>query len=96
MSDPAVIAQPAGLSQTLKDIDGAFSSKRVGTFVALGLLATAVGVDLFQAMQAGRPPSEFVFNALVWIVGGGFATATLERFAPKVPPAPAAAQEPAP
>lgn len=68
--------------QFLQDIDGATSSKRVAAFWALGLFSIAVVVDLILALKIGRPPSEFIINALMVIVTGGFLTATAERFAP--------------
>ena len=69
--------------QFLQEIDGNTSSKRVAAFWALGLFSIAIVVDLILALKSSRPPSEFIINALMVIVTGGFLTATAERFAPK-------------
>lgn len=75
------------LPEVLKDVDGADSSKRVAAFWALGLFSLAVIVDLILALRGGRPPSDTIVNALVWIIGGGFLTIVAERFG-KAPAAP--------
>lgn len=67
----------------LKDIDGAYSSKRVAAFIALALFSLIVFVDLYLAVTTSRPPSDSIVSALMVIISGGFLTAVAERYASK-------------
>ncbi len=82
-ADAARTARTAGtttVTDTLKDIDGQFSSKRIAAFAALALfLALAVSDTV---AHAGKP-TEFVMTDLMYIALGGLGLGALERFGQK-------------
>ena len=94
MSDSAPLpAVSPAASSALQDAQGAYSSRRVGAFVALGCLALAFVAVLgciVGAVVSGKPPDAAVvelMKSLIQVMAasaiGGLALATADRFAPK-------------
>ena len=59
--------------------NGSISSKRVITFVATSLVATAFIGNLFWNLTV----EEFMFTSMMTIVVAGLGTTVVEKFAPK-------------
>jgi len=70
----------------LKDIDGMPSSKRCVTVFFSILLGVGFIANLFWKYQ----PSDFVFNAVAYIVMAGLGVTGAEKFAPRRPDDPPA------
>ena len=67
------------LFEFLKDVDGQKSSKRLITILAFAMFAVTWGVDLFSALA----PSEYMVDALLWMVAAGLGTIVVEKFSRK-------------
>lgn len=70
-------------TDVLKDVDGAYSSKRTYTAVALLAFLALVGVDVWQSATTGRAPTQYIVDALMYIIAAGFGFSASERWAPK-------------
>ena len=67
------------INECCKDIDGAYSSKRVIAFIAFGLFVLGFGLAVFTSVV----PPEYLMQDLVYIVGGALGFVGLERFGRK-------------
>lgn len=77
MADPSV-------ATTLQDVDGRYSSKRIASFIALGLFTAAMAVDTLT----GHKVATNYIDDLMIIIVSGLGLAVAERFAPRqAPPA---------
>lgn len=79
-TDVALRAQTSAtttVSDTLKDIDGNFSSKRIAAFLALAVFLLMAAAD--TVARRGQA-SEFVMTDLVYIVIAGLSLGAVERF----------------
>jgi hypothetical protein len=66
------------VSGIIKDIDGNFSSKRVGALTALaGLLGC------LAAHVVGHTPPDYIVHAFTFVASSGMGLSCAERFAPK-------------
>lgn len=67
------------LNECCKDIDGAYSSKRIVALTAFGLFVLGFGLATFTSVI----PPEYMMHDLVYIIGGALGFVGLERFGRK-------------
>ena len=90
---PVMIEPMPGPSSTLRDAQGAYSSRRVGAFIALGCLVlgflAALGCIVVGFVAGKMLPPELwalmgsLVNVMAAAAVGGLALATADRWAPK-------------
>lgn len=67
------------LREFLSDVDGGLSSKRLIATIAFLLCAMGFIANMFW----GRTVSEFMYDAMMYIVMAGIGGAALEKFTPR-------------